>query len=99
MHNKDKEDWIDSVLHSHKGSSRAKPSPDLLAKIDERIDHSAWGDFSIWQSSLAIAAAILLLIGNMVVLQYFAFDKSPQAQEGMEEEFYSVKILSQYEIY
>ena len=97
--NEDKEEWIEGVFDSLKGSERAVPKAELFAKIKQEITSSEAKVVSIRQWRMTAAAAILLLLTNTYIIQQFSQNNLPTAQEKLSEDGYQSTLLSNYEIY
>lgn len=97
--NDEKEKWMETVFQSMKGSQRAKPRPDLFAKIQSRIGVVDAKIVPLRQWRYAAAAAVLLLLMNTSVLVYF----SQQIQVNYEDiavvDTYNQSLISSYQIY
>lgn len=88
-HNQDtspQDQWIDSVLDQAEGIVAARPSPDLLARIEQKIDGHV-PEIIRWANWRTIAAAAAVLLA----LNFFAL-RSPQSDpesEGQTESPYT----------
>ena len=95
----DKEKWIDQVFESLKGNERAQASPDLLARIEDRIHQPKTKVVTMSQWRFAIAAAILLLLLNVVGLRQY-LQTNPTDTPGLAIEETTVDaLLSTYQLY
>jgi hypothetical protein len=63
----DKEKWKEEVMSSLLGIKRAEPNPFLFTRIEERIEKK-YGKLAVWKVRLAVAAMLVLLVVNSVIL-------------------------------
>ena len=95
----DKRQWIDEVLQSMEGSSRAKPRPELFFLIEEQLGFSETVNLKKPNWRFVAVAAILVFVMNISALIYYDqndydFDESTQI-----ENTYSQSLISNYQIY
>jgi hypothetical protein len=63
----DNEKWKEEVMSSLLGIKRAEPNPFLFTRIEERIEKK-YGKLAVWKVRLAVAAMLVLLVVNSVIL-------------------------------
>lgn len=98
--NEEKEQWIEDVISSAKGSHRAKPAKDVFARIEQEIDQPEGKLISMSQKRLAIAAAVILLILNIIAIQGIVHTDPIDSQEKETLEMgTSYQLISDYKIY
>ena len=97
--NAEKEKWTEEVFQSMKGSQRAKPSPELFAKIEEQIEVSETKIVSMYQLKYAAAAAALILLLNITVLFTYRNYDVVSYEGTIEANTYSQSLISTYQIY
>lgn len=94
----DKDRNFEEIFESMRGSQRAKPNPDLFAKIEAKIN-TPDAKFISWRfRRLAAAAAILLLMMNVFVLQQLTQNTS-YVGEKVTSETSKQSLISNYKIY
>lgn len=77
----EKEQWINDVFESVKGSERAKPNTDLFTKIESQIDSEEAKIIPMRQWRMAVAAAVVILIMNVFAIQNFTQNNRMNADE------------------
>ena len=88
-----KKDQTSAILDSMKGSQRAKPSADLFAKIERKINQPEASVIPLRQLKWAAAAVIsLLIINGLAVQQNYKHHKTNATTEG-------ASIISNYTLY
>ena len=97
--NSDKEKWIEGVFGSLQGSRRAKPAVDLFAKIESQIDAQEAKIIPMPQWKIAIAAAAVILVMNVLALQNYVQSIDSQNSELITEEASSQALISNYKLY
>ena len=95
----DKEKWIEDVFDSMKGSQRAKPSTELLAKIEQQIGVTESKIIPIYSFRMVAAAAILLLVLNVFAVRQFMESNTVATEELLVEETSGLSLISNYNIY
>ena len=94
--NQNRKDEIFDILNSTKGSQRAKPSEGLFVKIQREIREADTFIIPLPRLKWAVAAAILLLVINgLVVQQNYKTHKIDAIAEPAEDE----SIISNYTLY
>ncbi|MEM9821457.1 MAG: hypothetical protein AAF985_10310 [Bacteroidota bacterium] len=97
MMKNEKEQWMDEVFASLKGSKRAKPPADLLAKIEQQLDAPEAKIIPMARFRVAIAAAMVLLVVNVLSLyQYQQKTASAQTEWNTGE---AESLISDYKLY
>lgn len=97
--NDEKEKWMEEVFHSMKGSQRAKPSPELFARIEDQIAASKGKIIPLHQWRYAAAAAALVLFINVTALLYYNQYAGAANVEVAAVDAYSESLISNYQIY
>lgn len=97
--NDEKEKWMEDVFQSMKGSQRAKPRPDLLVKIQNRIGVVDAKIVPLRQWRYVTAAAILLLLIDMSALVYFSQHNQVNYEDVAVVDTYNQSLISSYQIY
>lgn len=95
----EKEEWIENVFQSMKGSQRAKPSSNLLARIEEKIASSSTKVIPLTQWRYAVAAAVLVLLINTSALFYYGSQNEVPYNEAPIAGAYSQPLINTYQIY
>lgn len=96
----DKDKWIDEVLDSMKGSQRAKPSPELFAKIENQLAPPEIKIIPMRQWSYAVAAAVLVLVLNVFTVRQFTQNNELNAGEMVvSADDSGESLISNYKIY
>lgn len=95
----DKEKWMEAVFQSMKSSQRAKPRPELLAKIEDRIKDSTSKVIPLHQWRYAAAAAVLILFANTSALLFYNQYEEVPVAEAVVADAYSQSLISNYQIY
>ncbi len=93
-----REQWIDEVFQSMEGSRRAQPKPDLLARIEQRIDGEETRILPISLRRIAAVAAILLLMLNGFAISQFSQSSATMAEEPAGS-VYDLPLISDYNLY
>ena len=99
MKKTDKEKWIKDVFDSLKGSHRAKPGPQLFAKIEHQIYSPETKIIPMRQWSYAVAAAVLILAINIFALRQYAQNKESNIRELVASDDSGQPLISNYKIY
>ena len=97
--NDEKEKWMDEVFESMKGSQRAKPGPELFAKIESQIEISTGKIIPLQQWRYAAAAAVLVLLVNATVLLYYNQHDGVAYEDVAVVDTYRQPLISNYQIY
>ena len=97
--NDEKQEWMENVFQSMKGSQRAKPENELLAKIQKRIGGLETRVVSMRQVKYVAAAAVLILLMNTTTLVYFNQQKQMDEEEIAIETNYGESLISSFQIY
>lgn len=102
MNDQEKEKWMDEVFHSMKGSQRARPRPEVFAKIQAKINASEAKVITLREWRYAVATAILVLIVNVFALH--RFNQNAELQNvimvtEVDTENYGHSIISNFNIY
>lgn len=95
----DKEKWMEEVFDSMKGSERARPNPELYARIENQLDDPEAKVIPMRQWSFAVAAAILVLVLNVFVLRQFTQNNALNTNEMVVSNTSSQSLISNYKIY
>jgi hypothetical protein len=98
----DKEQWIEGVFSSTQGSARAVPRLGLLEEIEADIyasDHDRVGFLPGFQRKIAVAAAILLVAGNIFAMSSWSRSQSIGQNENSQEELAGQSLISGYNLY
>lgn len=95
----DKDNWIEEVFLSMKGSERARPSHDLLAKIQSRMEGRDNKVVTLYQWKFTAAAAVLLVFMNTMALIYFSQEQLGNYSDVVSESAQNQSIISTYQIY
>lgn len=99
MMKKDKENWMEDVLGSLKGSKRAQPNPGLFARIESQIETPEAIVIPITQWRLAAAAAILLLMLNVFAIQKYIQTYNLKTNELVVDANADQQLISNYNPY
>jgi len=100
MENHGKNKWIEEVFDSLQGMERAQPAPDLLGRIEQNIDRSTGQERLRGQAWLAIAAAVTLLVINLLATRQLLQPETLQAYERQGQmEGFEESLLSDYNFY
>jgi hypothetical protein len=94
--NEDKEQWMEDVFNSMKGSKRLQPSTDLFAKIENEISTSKV--IPIFQWKYAAAAAIVIFV-NITSVFYYTQNTEINTNDDAVAVVYNQPLLSTYQIY
>ncbi len=94
-----KEKWVNKVMGSMEGIQRAKPAPDLFAKIEREIASPEGKIISMSQFRVAAAAAILLLAMNIFLLNQYAKSDTSDTSEWVSEVDSNEQLISNYNLY
>ena len=97
--NDEKEKRMEEVFQSMKGSHRAKPSPELFAKIESQIEVSKGKLIPLHQWKYAAAAAALVLFINVTALLYYDQHAGVANEDVAVVDTYSESLISTYQIY
>lgn len=95
----EKEKWIADVFESMKGNQRAKPAPELFAKIESEINSSTAKVIPIRQWRYAAAAAALVLFVNVSALFYYQQNSGLAYEDVAVGDTYNQPLISDYQIY
>lgn len=96
---KEKQQWVDGVFQSMKGSSKATPNPALFSLIEQQIEFSQAETIPKKQWRFAVAAAILVLIMNVSALILYEQDDISSNGISKSDTMYSSSLISNYQIY
>lgn len=94
-----KEKWITEVFDSLERSERAKPSAELFAKIESRIQDSQAKIISIPQWRIAAAAAVLVLSLNLFALYDYTQNRVLSSATTTMDNSVPSPLISDYNIY
>lgn len=97
--NDDKEKWMEEVFQSMKGSRRAKPRPELFAKIEGQIAVSKGKVIPLRQWKYAAAVAALVLFVNVKALLYSNQNDEVFNDDAVVADVYNQPLISSYQIY
>ncbi len=95
----EKEKWMDEVFESMKGSQRARPSPELFAKIEGKIVPAKGKLIPIQQWRYAVAAAVLVLLVNSAAMLYYNQQDGVAYEDVAAVDTYSQPLITNYKIY
>lgn len=98
----DKEKWITEVTTSMVGSRRAQPDSDLFAKIEGRIDGDSGKSGKVVpfkQRRLAVAAAVVLLIVNVLTIRHFSKNQDVTEAQYSQSEGAASTLISSFQLY
>lgn len=92
------ENWENEVLNSMKGSTPAKPRPELFDLIKGKVDKPKVKVISLIQwRIITAAAAALIFINSYALYSYAQYDTS--ASQTSQQEDSSLQLISDYNIY
>lgn len=94
-----KERWIEEVLDSTKGIKRARPKADLFAKIEQRIRKVEAKIIPLRRLQIAAAAAVVLMVLNVVTLSQYVDSTKNEASELTEIEKSNQPLISNFNLY
>lgn len=97
--NDKKEKWMEEVFQSMKGTPRAKPIPELFAKIENQIAPSKVEVIHLRQLRYVAAIVILLLFVDTIALVYDNQYKQPNNEDVAVMDTYDQALISSYQIY
>ena len=97
--NDEKEKWMKDVFTSMKGSQRAKPKPELFAKIENRIDLTKVKTIPLRQWQYTVVAASFILLINTTALFLYNQNNQIDYEEVVLVDNYSNSLISSYQIY
>ena len=93
--------WIDDVLGSMEDSRRASPNPNVLHKIHQEINagqHASIVQMSQWR--YAIAATLLILMMNLVAVQWYrSHNVGGATGQTAISDTYGTSLITSYQIY
>ena len=92
----DKEDWIENIVNSMKGSQRATPNADLLKKIEHQLDLPESRIIPMYQKRIAVAAAAVLLLLNLIEMRAYLRNSNKQPLVEIES---NQRLISNYNLY
>jgi len=95
----DKDKWKDDVLNSMKGARRAVPPPDLLARIEAKLDDSEARVIPMRQWSYAVAAALLVMLLNVFAMRQIVRTNSDTTTEQVAGNDAEQVLISNYNLY
>ena len=93
--NDDRDQWIDEVLGSMQGSSRAQPHPDIWNSI-ERKQLAEATVIPIRRLRMAAAAAVLVLLLNGLAIRHYVQNEGEAAAS---ETVADQSLISRYNLY
>lgn len=98
----EKEQWIEGVFSSMEGASRAIPRSGLLDEIESELDALDQDSTSIrilggLQRKIAVAAAVLLIVGNVFAIS--SMSQSEGQDQTSTEELADQSLISGYNLY
>jgi hypothetical protein len=99
MENMDKEKWMDAILQSMRGSHRAKPRPELFAKIENQFYDPAAKVIPVFKLRVAAAAALFLLIFNVFSMRQYAQNAQSDTAENLIESESDQQLISNFNLY
>ncbi len=94
-----KEKWKEEVINSMKGSRRAVPPPDLLARIEANIDASQARVFPIRRWSYVVAAALLLILLNVFAMRQMMLTNTSSGIEQVAGNDAEQILISNFNLY
>ena len=97
--NKKKQQWMEDVFQSMKGSQRATPNPELFTKIDKRLALIKADIMPRRQWRYAVAAAIFIVSLNSAALIYYVRNQQPKYENVTLADAYQKPLISSYQIY
>jgi len=95
----EKEKWVESVFESTKGSTRAKPAPDLFEKIEHQLSQVEAPVISMARLRMLAAAVFVLLIVNAFAMINYSQNAQLSSEKGASENVLSQQLLSDYNLY
>lgn len=95
----DKEQWIEDVFDSLKGSKRAKPNDDLFARIETEIESPDTKVIPLRQLRMIAAAAIVLLTLNIGALLQYTQSQKSNYENQVTESSHQTSLISDYKLY
>ncbi|MEZ5044879.1 MAG: hypothetical protein R2828_33615 [Saprospiraceae bacterium] len=95
----EKEKWMKDVFESMKGSQRAKPKPELFAKIENRIVLSQVKVIPLRQWQYTVVAASFMLLINTTALFFYNQNNQMDYEEVVVVDTYNESLISSYQIY
>jgi hypothetical protein len=94
----EKEEWMNDIIRSLEGSSRARPDDALFNKIKQQINTVEGRIIPLTRLRAVAAAAVVLLLINVAMLsQYTQTVAGTQADLAADDSPY--KVLSDYNVY
>lgn len=99
MMNDEKEKWTEEVFQSMKGSQKARPRPELFAKIEDKIAASKNKEIPLHQWRYAVAAAVIILLLNTTALLYYNQHNELSYENAVVADAYTESLISNYQIY
>ena len=95
----EKDNWMEDVFQSMKGSQKAKPDTAVFAKIEARIDGSKSTVIPLRQRGYAVAASLLILVLNALALYDFTQGQGLPEEEMVNVEAAAPSLISNFQIY
>jgi hypothetical protein len=95
----DAENWIATVFDSIRGMQRAKPDPGLFAKIEQQLYAPETSVIPMRQWRLAAAAAVLLLVLNVVTMHRYRQSAALSSTELRTDDGSTQQLISDYNLY
>lgn len=90
-----KEQWMEDVFNSMKGSKRMQPSADLFAKIENEISKSKV--IPLFQWKYATAAAAIVIFVNVTSILYYT--QKIETNDNTVSAMYDQSLITTYQIY
>ena len=97
--NNHEEQWLEDVMGSMKGATPANPSLGLYEKIVQQLEESKALIIPIGKWKYAIAAAMTILLLNILAFKQITKNIEIDDSEDTLEESYLGPIVSNYDIY
>lgn len=99
----EKEKWLEEVFNSMEGSQRARPRPELLAKIENQIGDSKANVIALPQLRKYAAAAAVLLLINASALMYYIQNQDLSSQNiaalNVDADLYDESYINSFQLY
>lgn len=93
--NENKEQWMEGVFSSMKGSQRMQPSADLFTRIENEISKSKV--IPLFQWKYAAAAAAIVIFANITSVLYYT--QNIETIDNSVSLMYDQSLISTYQIY
>lgn len=96
---KNKTKWIEDVFLSMQGSQRAKPNPELFAKIESQINNSLAKTSSMISWRYAAAAVIIILFINIFAVSQINRQNLETTSFNQNNPALETRLISNYKLY